>query len=74
MTIAQAVDATIHFIGKTWRPVTCVGIAGGAIINLVAIPLVTWTPIDMYAASAYIAAATAAFGVRSWEKIKGVSR
>lgn len=78
MTLAQraitAIEAVICVVSKLWRPVTCIGIAGGALINLVIIPLYTWTPIDLTAAAAYIAAATAAFTVRTWEKIKGVAK
>lgn len=69
-----ALDTVVCLVSKTWRPATCIGIAGGAVINLVIIPLWTWTPIDLTAAAAYVAAATAAFGVRSWEKIRGVAK
>lgn len=67
-------EAALCLVSKWWRPVTCIGIAGGALINLVVIPLWTWTPINMVEAAAYVAAATAAFGVRTFEKVKGVSR
>jgi hypothetical protein len=70
----RAIDAGVCVISKTWRPVTCIGIAGGAVINLVVIPIYTWTPINMVDSAAYIAAATAAFGVRSWEKRHGLAR
>lgn len=60
-------------VRKWWRPVTCIGIAGGAVVNLVVIPLVNWQVPDMTAAAAYVAATTAAFGVRAFEKWKGVS-
>lgn len=69
-----AQEAVLCFVSKWWRPATCIGIAGGAIINLVVIPLRTWTPISMVDAAAYIAAATAAFGVRSWEKKHGIAK
>lgn len=67
-------DAALCLVSKWWRPVTCIGIAGGAVINLVIIPLWTWTPINMVEAAAYVTAATAAFAVRSWEKKFGVAR
>jgi len=73
-TITRTVDTAICFVSKTWRPVTCVGIAGGAIVNLILIPLVNWEVPDLTAAAAYIAAATAAFGVRAFEKFKGFAR
>jgi len=67
-------EAALCLVSKWWRPVTCIGIAGGALINLVVIPLWTWTPIDLTAAAAYIAAATAAFSIRTWEKKIGVAK
>lgn len=67
-------DMALCVVSKWWRPVTCIGIAGGALVNLVIIPLATWTVPDMTAAAAYVAATTAAFGIRTWEKIKGVAR
>lgn len=68
--ILAAQEMALCLVRKWWRPVTCIGIAGGAVINLVIIPLWTWTPIDMTAAAAYVTAATAAFAVREWGKIK----
>ena len=72
--LIAGIETAVCLVSKLWRPVTCIGIAGGALINLVIIPLYTWTPIDLTAAAAYIAAATAAFTVRTWEKIKGVAK
>jgi len=75
MTIKQRIlagqEVALCFVRKWWRPVTCIGIAGGAIVNLVLIPLVRWEVPDMTAAAAYVTAATAAFAVREWGKIKG---
>jgi len=67
-------EAALCAVSKWWRPVTCIGIAGGAVVNLVIIPLYQWQVPDMTAAAAYVAAATAAFGVRAWEKRAGVAR
>lgn len=72
--LIRAQDIALCAVSKWWRPVTCIGIAGGAIVNLVVIPLVNWAVPDMTAAAAYVAAATAAFGVRAWEKRAGVAR
>ena len=63
--------AVLELIRRWWRPISCVGIAGGAIVNLVVIPLVNWQVPDMTAAAAYVTAATAAFAVREWGKVKG---
>ena len=72
--LLKAQDALLCLVSKWWRPVTCIGIAGGALVNLVIIPLVNWEVPDMTAAAAYVAAATAAFGIRAWEKRVGVAR
>lgn len=68
-----ALDVCLCFVRKAWRPATCVGIAGGAIVNLVVIPLVNWQVPDMTAAAAYVTAATAAFAVREYAKVKGTA-
>lgn len=73
-SIMRAQDAALCLVSKWWRPVTCIGIAGGAVINLVVIPLWTWTPISMLDAAAYVTAATAAFTVRAWEKRHGLAK
>lgn len=70
-TVLRWQEVALCFIRKWWRPVTCIGIAGGSIVNLVVIPLVNWQVPDMTAAAAYVTAATAAFAVREWGKIKG---
>ncbi len=70
--ILTAQEMALCLVHKWWRPVTCVAIAGGALVNLVVIPLVNWQVPDMTAAAAYVAACTAAFGVRAFEKFKGV--
>lgn len=71
--VMRAQEALLCAIRKWWRPVTQIGIAGGAVVNLVVIPLAKWEVPDMTAAAAYVAAATAAFGVRAYEKIKGAA-
>lgn len=54
-----------------WRPVTCVGIAGGVIVNGVVMPLIRKEPIDLTGFAAVIAACSTAFAVREWGKING---
>lgn len=69
--LLKAQETALCLVRKWWRPVTCIGIAGGALVNLIVIPLATWTVPDMTAAAAYVTAATAAFAVREWGKHKG---
>jgi hypothetical protein len=72
--ILSAQEIALCFVRKWWRPATCIGIAGGALVNLVIIPLVNWQVPDMTAAAAYVTAATAAFAVREWGKTKGTAQ
>jgi len=69
--ILRSQDVVLCFVRKWWRPVTCIGIAGGAVVNLMIIPIVNWEVPDMTAAAAYVTAATAAFAVREWGKANG---
>jgi hypothetical protein len=55
-----------------WRPATCVGIAGGVIINAVVLPLMKREPMDLSGFAAVIASCATIFAVREWGKIKGV--
>lgn len=71
--LAHLEGCILQRVRKWWRPATCIGIAGGALVNLVVIPLATWTVPDMTAAAAYVTAATAAFAVREWGKHKGTA-
>lgn len=57
-------DMALCLVRKWWRPVTCIGIAGGAVVNLIIIPLIKREVPDMAEAAAYVTAATAAFAVR----------
>ena len=72
-TILRWQEVALCFVRKWWRPVTCIGIAGGSVVNLVIIPLVNWEVPDMASAAAYVTAATAAFAVREWGKMKGTA-
>lgn len=69
--LVRGLNVTICFARKIWRPLTQLGIAATLIVNGVVVPLVKWEVPDMTAMAAYVAAATAAFGIRAWEKHKG---
>ena len=71
--VMRAQEAALCLVRKWWRPVTQIGIAGGLVINGMVIPLWKWEAADMTALAAYVAAATAAFGVRAWEKHKSAA-
>lgn len=72
-TIMHAQEVALCLVRKWWRPVTCIGIAGGALVNLLIIPLVNWQVPDMTAAAAYVTAVTAAFAVREVGKRWGTA-
>ena len=55
-----------------WRPATCVGIAGGVIINAIVLPLLKSEAMDLTGFAAVIASCATIFAVREWGKIKGV--
>lgn len=81
MTVGARIKATVLswqevalcVVRKWWRPVTCIGIAGGTIVNFIAIPLKTWTVPDLAAGAAWITACAAAFAVREVGKKWGTS-
>lgn len=72
-TILRWQEVALCFVRKWWRPVSCIGIAGGAVVNLVIIPLRNWTVPNMAEAAAYVAAMTAAFAVREVGKHWGTA-
>jgi hypothetical protein len=71
--IMRVQEVALCLVRKWWRPITCIGIAGGALVNLVIIPLAKWEVPDMAAAAAYVTAATAAFAVREVGKRWGTA-
>lgn len=72
-TILRWQEVALCFVRKWWRPVGCIGIAGGALVNLIVIPLWTWTVPNMAEAAAYVAAMTAAFAIREVGKKWGTA-
>jgi uncharacterized membrane-anchored protein len=66
-------EIALCIVRKWWRPITCVGIAGGTIINLCIIPLRTRTTINLAEGAAWIGACAAAFAVREVGKRWGTA-
>lgn len=60
-----------EFIRVWWRPLACLGIALGVILNAVILPAISGEPINMTDFAATIAACSTAFAVREWGKING---
>lgn len=55
-----------------WRPLTQLGLAASVWANGVYVPIATKTYPDLAALAALVTAVVAAFGVRAWEKHKGL--
>ena len=66
-------DVLLCVVRKWWRPVTCIGIAGGAVVNLVIVPLSQKQPIDLGQAAAFVTACAATFAVREVGKKWGTT-
>lgn len=71
MTLKDIEKSLLKRIRVWWRPVTCIGIAAGVIVNAVALPLMTNQPISLTDLAATIAACSTIFAVREWGKING---
>lgn len=54
-----------------WRPASCVGIAAGIFVNVIALPIARGEPIDLTGFAAVIASCATVFAVREWGKING---
>ena len=71
MTLKEFEQGALERIRVWWRPVTCIGIAVGVIVNAVALPLMTKAPISLTDLAATIASCATIFAVREWGKING---
>lgn len=71
MTIKELETALLERVRVWWRPVTCVGIACGVIVNAVALPILNTQPISLTDLAATIASCATIFAVREWGKING---
>lgn len=72
MTWREIEQGTLKRIRVWWRPATCIGIAGGVIINAIVLPLSKNEAMDLTGFAAVIASCATIFAVREWGKIKGV--
>jgi len=66
-------DIVLCLIRKWWRPITCIGIAGSVMVHGIILPLMIKQSPDLTGLAALITAASAAFAVREWGKIKGTA-
>lgn len=74
--VVRPARATLNWVKSLvrawWRPLTQLGLAGTVWVNGVFLPLSTKTFPDMTALSLLVTSVVAAFGVRAWEKHKGM--
>jgi len=70
-TASKAEKKLRQIIRVWWRPVSCIGIAGGVIVNAIWLPLTSGLPLEPMGFAAIITACSTAFAVREWGKIKG---
>lgn len=73
MTIKELEAALLERVRVWWRPVTCIGIAVGVIVNAVVLPMITKSPISLTDLAATIASCATIFAVREWGKINGAN-
>jgi hypothetical protein len=71
MTLREIEKALLERIRVWWRPVTCIGIAAGVIVNAVVLPMFSGEPISLTDLAATIASCATIFAVREWGKING---
>ena len=71
MTLVEIEKAFLERVRVWWRPVTCVGIAAGVIVNAVVLPIINSEPISLTDLAATIASCATIFAVREWGKING---
>jgi len=69
---------TLAVIRRWWRPVTCIWLAGTMGVHGVILPMYMLfrhgqMPTDLTGLSLLVTAIAAAFAVREWGKIKGVT-
>lgn len=71
MTFSDIEKKARELVRVWWRPITCIGIAGGVIVNAIALPLINSEPISLTDLAATIASCATIFAVREWGKING---
>ena len=71
MKLVDVEKAFLERVRVWWRPIACVGIAGGVILNAIILPSISGEAINLTDFAATIVACSTAFAVREWGKING---
>lgn len=66
-------DKLLRNIRKWWRPISCIGIAATLFVNGIILPIMTKTIPELTGLAALVTAVAAAFAVREWGKVKGIT-
>lgn len=69
MTLKDLEKTLLDRVRVWWRPVSCIGIAGGVVIHGIVLPLMRQESLDLMGWAAVITACSTAFAVRTWEKL-----
>ena len=69
MTLKDLEKTLLERVRVWWRPVSCIGIAGGVVIHGIVLPLIRQESLDLMGWAAVITACSTAFAVRTWEKL-----
>lgn len=69
MTLKDLEKTLLERVRVWWRPVSCIGIAGGVVIHGIVLPLMRQESLDLMGWAAVITACSTAFAVRTWEKL-----
>ena len=69
MTLAGLEKALLERVRVWWRPVSCIGIAGGVVMHGIILPIINKESLDLMGFAAVITACSTAFAVRTWEKL-----
>lgn len=69
MTFKGIEGALLERVRVWWRPVSCIGIAGGVVMHGIVLPVINKQSLDLMGFAAVITACSTAFAVRTWEKL-----
>jgi hypothetical protein len=68
--ILHAQEMALCLVRKWWRPVTCIGIAGGAVVNLIVLPIIKRQSPNLAEAAAFVTACAEPLRCANTEKSK----
>ena len=69
MTLAGIEKILLERVRVWWRPIACIGIAGGVVIHGIVLPNCRQESLDLMGWAAVITACSTAFAVTTWEKL-----